>query len=118
MSRLDNFGEILDSYEGREPDADILRNLRAALDPFSRETYDSLDPENQKKVLKYFYYAKKTGKIKAVDGRKVLMADLEAFRNFFNEFFCDIEEDDNTEEEISIMLDKLIESYEKDEQTR
>ena len=119
MSRLDKFEEILKSYEGREPKADILRDLREALDPFSRETYDSLDPELQKKVVKYFYYAKKTGKVKTVDGRAVLMADLEAFPNFFNEFFFDMEEDDNTgKEEISIILDKLIESYEKDEQTR
>lgn len=116
MSRLDNFDEILKNYEGRDYDS-LAGLLKECISRDARDVYDSLSPELQRKILKYFDCVKQTGLIKwpsaveRFDCREL----AEANPDYFDHYLLDAGNlEENELKEFSGRLDQTLKLYEPD----
>lgn len=117
MSRLDDLGDILDGYKGRkhiEIQRDPTADFRERLSIKACEVYDSLNPEIQQKIVKYFNYVEQTGVIRGMEDGKLDEMPLEDHPDFIEECLTDLEEkpDDTDLAEFSKQIDEILILYE------
>lgn len=108
MSRIDDFEEMLDGYEGRE-----YNNPEILLESVSRDArkvYDSLPSELQKKVLSYLNCVKRTGLIKWSDGTNFSTTSSKFFDHYLRVYCNNL-----SFENLSNELDKKLQLYKKEE---